>query len=76
MSNFKFWYHRFTIVVMKTGFVEHFSTVPEFNTNNKISEYARENKKEYLIIRGINKEFKYFIDNYLTYELGFLKIYI
>ena len=30
------------------------------STNNKIPEYAREYKKEYLFIRGINKEFKYF----------------
>ena len=32
-------------------------------STNKIPEYAREYKKEYLFIRGINKEFKYFIDN-------------
>ena len=31
--------------------------------NNKIPEYAREFKNEYLFIRGINKEFKYFVDN-------------
>ena len=30
---------------------------------NKIPEYAREFKNEYLFIRGINKEFKYFVDN-------------
>ena len=30
---------------------------------NKIPEYARNFKKEYLFIRGINKEFKYFVDN-------------
>ena len=47
---------------MKTGFVEQFSTVPEFNTNNKIPEYAKNYKKEYLLIRGINKELKYFVD--------------
>ena len=29
------------------------------STNNKIPEYAREYKKEYLYIRGLNKEFKY-----------------
>ena len=29
------------------------------STNNKIPEYAREYKKEYLFIRGLNKEFKY-----------------
>ena len=30
---------------------------------NKIPEYARDFKNEYLFIRGINKEFKYFVDN-------------
>ena len=30
---------------------------------NKIPEYARDFKKEYLLIIGINKEFKYFVDN-------------
>ena len=32
------------------------------NRNNKIPEYAREYKREYQFIRGINKEFKYFIN--------------
>ena len=32
------------------------------STNNKIPEYAREYKREYQFIRGINKEFKYFIN--------------
>ena len=32
------------------------------STNNKIPEYARDYKKEYLYIRGLNKEFKYFIN--------------
>ena len=32
------------------------------NANNKIPEYAREYKREYQFIRGINKEFKYFIN--------------
>ena len=31
--------------------------------NSKIPEYARDFKNEYLFIRGINKEFKYFVDN-------------
>ena len=31
--------------------------------NSKIPEYARDYKKEYLLIIGINKEFKYFVDN-------------
>ena len=30
---------------------------------NKIPEYAREFKNEYLFIRDINKEFKYFVEN-------------
>ena len=32
------------------------------STNNKIPEYATNYKKEYLYIRGLNKEFKYFIN--------------
>ena len=32
------------------------------STNNKIPEYASEYKKEYLYIRGLNKEFEYFIN--------------
>ena len=32
-------------------------------SNNKIPEYAREYKREYQFIRGINKEFKLLIDN-------------
>ena len=30
---------------------------------SKIPEYARDFKNEWLFIRGINKEFKYFVDN-------------
>ena len=42
----------------------HFSTSQNcIKSTNKIPEYAREYKKEYLFIRGINKEFKYFVDN-------------
>ena len=38
----------------------HFSDFKNFiKLNNKIPEYAREYKKEYLYIRGLNKEFKY-----------------
>ena len=33
------------------------------NAINKIPEYAREYKREYQFIRGINKEFKYFVEN-------------
>ena len=33
------------------------------SVNSKIPEYARDFKNEYLFIRGINKEFKYFVEN-------------
>ena len=36
--------------------------VSGFTSFNKIPEYAREYKREYQFIRGINKEFKYFIN--------------
>ena len=60
-------------VVMETGILAHFLSpinqeMTEVNQRmksnfyTKIPEYAREYKKEYLFIRGINKEFKYFID--------------
>ena len=34
--------------------------------SNKIPEYAREFKNEYLFIRGINKEMESFVEKYLT----------
>ena len=44
--------------------LDHFSNSQNYiKSTNKIPEYAREYKKEYLFIRGINKEFKYFADN-------------
>ena len=33
---------------------------------NKIPEYARDFKNEYLFIRGINKEMESFVEKYLT----------
>ena len=43
--------------------VSHFSDFKNFiKSNNKIPEYARDYKKEYLYIRGLNKEFEYFIN--------------
>ena len=36
--------------------------VTGFTSFNKIPEHAREYKKEYLFIRGLNKEFKYMIN--------------
>ena len=48
---------------MKTGILEHFQNFNNLNKlNNKIPEYAREYKREYQFIRGINKEFKYLIN--------------
>ena len=52
------------------GILRHFSTPYQReligkmteNENNKIPEYAKDYKKEYLYIRGLNKEFKYFIN--------------
>ena len=46
------------------GILATFSTSQNcIKSTNKIPEYAREYKKEYLFIRGINKEFKYFVEN-------------
>ena len=50
-------------------FATHFSTPHQTeligtmteNANNKIPHYAREYKREYQFIKGLNKEFKYFI---------------
>ena len=44
-------------------FVGHLSGTANLNKIDKIPEYALQFKKEYLFIRGINKEFKYFVDN-------------
>ena len=43
--------------------VARFSDFKNFiKSNNKIPHYARDYKKEYLFIRGLDKEFKYFIN--------------
>ena len=52
---------------MKLGILGNFSTTSQTelmgkmteNENNKIPEYAKEYKREYQFIRGINKEFSY-----------------
>ena len=41
--------------------------IPEYTKNNKTPEYAKDYKREYQIIRGINKEFEYFI-NFMRYD--------
>ena len=57
---------------MKMVSAAQFSDFKNFiKLNNKIPHYARDYKKEYLYIRGLNKEFKYFVenkDNISTYE--------
>ena len=58
-------------VVIEMGILAQFSTPYQReligkmteNENNKIPEYAREYKREYQFITGLNKEFKYFVDN-------------
>ena len=42
-------------------------------STNKIPEYARHFKNEWLFIRGINKEFKYFVDNIDEARSGLFK---
>ena len=49
---------------MKKGILESLQNLKNLNkVNNKIPEYAKEYKREYQCIIGINKEFKYFVDN-------------
>ena len=52
------------LVVIEMGILDTSSNYQNCikSTNNKIPEYAREYKREYQFIRGINKEFKYFIN--------------
>ena len=61
------------IVVSRMASHTHFSDLKNLiKMNNKIPEYAREYKRDYQFIRGINKEFKYlidFMDNITTREL-------
>ena len=45
--------------------------VTGFTSFNKIPEYAREYKREYLFIIGLNKEFKYIIDFMKEYDNEF-----
>ena len=48
---------------MKTIRLAHFENTGSTPIKNRIPEYAREYKREWQYIRGINKEFKYFIVN-------------
>ena len=66
---------------MKTGIATHFSTTSQTeligkmteNENNKIPYYAREYKREYQFIRGINKEFKNLYYRYDDLNNGLFK---
>ena len=66
------------------GILRHFSTTSQTeligkmteNANNKIPEYAREYKREYQFIRGINKEFNYFINKLDNLNNGLFESYI
>ena len=50
-------------VVIEMVALTHFSSSQNcIKSTNKIPEYARDYKKEYLFIIGLDKEFKYFID--------------
>ena len=50
----------------------HFPDFKKFiKKNNKIPEYAKEYKREYQFIIGINKEFKYIIDFMKDYDNEF-----
>ena len=51
-------------VVRKMGILKHSSNLQNcIKLTNKIPKYARDFKNEWLFIIGINKEFKYFVDN-------------
>ena len=69
---------------MKTGILDHFLSPinQEMTENNqrmksnfytKIPEFARHYKKEYLYIRGLNKEFKYFYNHLDEINNGLFK---
>ena len=60
---------------MKTGILNHLSNYQNCVklTNNKIPEFARDYKKEYLYIRGLNKEFKYFYNHLDEINNGLFK---
>ena len=46
------------------GFLRKLSNYQNYiKSTNKIPAYARDYKKEYLFIIGLDKEFKYFVDN-------------
>ena len=59
---------------MKMVSAAQFSDFKNFiKLNNKIPHYARDYKKEYLYIRGLNKEFKYFYNHLDEINNGLFK---
>ena len=51
-------------VVIEMGPLNHLSNSQNsIKSTNKIPPYARDYKKEYLFIIGLNKEFKYFVEH-------------
>ena len=54
--------------------LEHLSSFQNYiKKTNKIPQYVGEYKKEYLFIRGINKEFKYFYKHFDEINDGLFK---
>ena len=66
------------LVVIEMGILDTSSNYQNCikSTNNKIPEYAREYKREYQFIRGINKEFKYLINKLDNLNNGLFESYI
>ena len=51
-------------VVIEMGLLRHSSNFQNcIKITNKIPKYSRDYRKEYLFIKLINKEFKYFVEN-------------
>ena len=58
-------------VVRKMVILAHSSNFQNcIKKTNKIPEYARDFKKEYLLIIGINKEFRYFVEHIHESPIG------
>ena len=55
---------------MKVGTANIILKCPSRNKIDKIPEYVNQFRKEWLFIRGINKEFKYFVDNIVDATSG------
>ena len=55
---------------MKKDFVAHLSIHPNIKENDKIPPYASQFRKEWLYIRGINKELYYIVDNIFKSKEG------